>query len=739
MPYGKNEIKNSNINYVGKDFNDLKSSLIGYTKSYFPNAYKDFNETSPGMMLVELSAYVGDVLNFYVDQQYREMMLPLTEDRRNIITLAKSYGYKTKAITPAYVDLTIKDVIPATVDGQPDYSHEKCITIDRGMKLTVAGEPSTIFETLDVVDFKVSSSADIKPEVLSVDSTTGIPSEYTLIRKVKAISGETTTTTFTVGEPQKFLKLTLPETNVIEILKVTDTNGNLWYEVETLAQDKIPTIKHYTSDDNRSTAYSNLSGDSVVSLPVPYSLEYIKTSKRFTAEVDENNKTILTFGNGVLKNGNTFNASFLAVEQQGINLPGGEEDLESEIDPLLGDAYGTLGEAPSQTTFTITYRIGGGVGANIPSGNITTINSITTLPSGGTTTGITVTNDKPAVGGSSGETIEEIRHRAINHISTQNRCVTKQDYEARALNMSAKFGNIAKVYCARSGAVRTAQRQRTQNLVDKLKQIINKNYDYFNPTIGEAERKRLLYGNENEQGIKDLLDADKSGGLNPADFEILFETLELTHQNVSQDDRLYTVDLYLLSYDNNKNLINTPNIVKQNLKQYLNQHRLITDQVSFYDGYIINFGVVFDVVAQQYENKDDVKFRCIQAIKDYFRIEKMQFKQILYTNDINQLLMDVDGVRAVNYATITQDKDYNAETGAGGTEVDVFSPGLFTTLIQSNGTTSTTSNSGYGYYYDFSKFYGKDAVVGNGITLPAYEPAVFELKNPNQNIKGIVR
>ena len=84
MPYGKNELKVSNVNYLARDFNALKTELIRYTKSYFPNTYKDFNETSPGMMLLEMSAYVGDVLGFYVDQQYREMLLPLAEERRNL-------------------------------------------------------------------------------------------------------------------------------------------------------------------------------------------------------------------------------------------------------------------------------------------------------------------------------------------------------------------------------------------------------------------------------------------------------------------------------------------------------------------------------------------------------------------------------------------------------------------------------------------------------------------------------
>ena len=63
----QNQYQQQNVNYTNRDFNDLKRALINYTKAYYPNAYKDFNETSPGMMLLELSAYTGDVLNYYVD------------------------------------------------------------------------------------------------------------------------------------------------------------------------------------------------------------------------------------------------------------------------------------------------------------------------------------------------------------------------------------------------------------------------------------------------------------------------------------------------------------------------------------------------------------------------------------------------------------------------------------------------------------------------------------------------
>ena len=649
----------------------------------------------------------------------------MAEERRNLINLSKSYGYKTKPISPAYVTLTVKQEVGATTgtNTKPDYS--EAVTIDKGMKIVSSIDSSIIFETLDVVDFKISSSTDMKPEATTI-AATGLTEKYTILRKVHAISGETKTKTFNVGAPSKFLKLTLSDTNVIEILNVVDSNGNKWHEVDYLAQDKVSFENHYTSDENRSNAYTSLDGQSSIKLPVPYSLQYNKVSKRFIIDIDVDNKTSLVFGDGILRTGQSFDSQFLAIAQQGINLPGKEESLNTSINSLLGGDAGTLGEAPAHTTFTVTYRAGGGISSNIPTGDLTTIDTsvILGLPTTGT---ITVINETPAAGGSAGETIEEIRERSMANYSTQDRCVTKEDFEIRALNMPARFGSIAKVYSSRSGAVRSADRERLQNLVDVTKQSIRNLYDFYgSPDIGF--RQSLLTQTEG------LLDANQDGGLNNDDFEQLYEVMEMAYSNVSQDDRLYTIDLYLLSYDNNKNLIITPNIVKQNLKQYLNRYRMLTDQITFFSGYIINFGVTFDVVAQKYENKQDVKIKCIQKIKDFYKIDKMQFRQILYTSDIEFELMGVDGVRAVNYVTLTQGIDHNSDN-----KNSTFPTPLYNISINSDDTTSTGNNPGYGYYYDFSLFYGAKAIAGRGIILPAAEPSIFELKNPNQNIKGLIR
>jgi len=202
-----------------------------------------------------------------------------------------------------------------------------------------------------------------------------------------------------------------------------------------------------------------MTGESVATvLSVPYSLEYISTNKRFITELNSDNTTSLIFGNGILRSGQHLSDSFLQVEQVGINVPGNPQDLQSEINPLLGDEYSTLGETPANTTLTVSYRVGGGVTANVSSGDLTTIGTTTYLDGtslGGNT--LTVTNELPARGGAPYETVDEIRHRAMAHFTTQQRCVTKEDYEARVLSMPAQFGNIAKVYVERSSTSGTSQ------------------------------------------------------------------------------------------------------------------------------------------------------------------------------------------------------------------------------------------------------------------------------------------
>ena len=757
MPsYGKEDFKESNVNYLNKDFGGLKQSLMNYAKSYFPNSYRDFNETSPGMMLLEMNAYVGDVLSFYIDQQYREMLLPLAEERRNIVNLANMFGYKVKPIVPAYVDLTFTQNLNANENpAEIDYSTGG--VFPTGIQV-VGTDDTIIFETLDVVDFQISSSNDT--DTIARTSDAGLATSYTLSRTVRAVSGKEKTSTFSIGAPEKFKKITLEDKNVIDIISCVDSNGNNWYEVDYLAQDKVPISTHYTDDPNRTNAYQNITDSTEVDLPVPYSLEYIKTTKRFTRETNVDNTTSLIFGNGILKDGQVVDDGYIDLEQVGIVVPGQQGDLNTSINPLLGDEYSTLGETPNQTTLTITYRIGGGIESNIPSGDLSTISTGGTDlgGSGIALTSLGVTNEFAARGGKDEESIDEIRERAKAFFSTQNRCVTKEDYEARVMNMPAKYGNIAKVYVSRNqgGDIASAEIGFNEDIVNikadvqRIEQIVNSIQFNLSNFLSTGE----LFEGETFNGMLTQL-----GSVNGFANSISTSTTSLSETNLTSFE-LSGINIYVLSYDTSKQLVanpisandssytdNVPAVLTSNIKSYLNNFKILTDTIEIKDGYIINFGVFFDVVANQYADKQAIKLRCINKIRDYFRIEKMQFNQPIFVSKIEYELMGIEGVRSVNYVSLTQHQnthpngefeELNAPTytysysSTAGPDLDEDGSPDGGYDIDGNGT------GGYGFKYDFSEETG---ALSDGIVRPPHPdtPAVFELKNPNQNIQGRVR
>ena len=739
MPtYGKQNFKQSNVNYLNKVFASLKNTLINYAKSYFPNTYRDFNETSPGMMLLEMNAYVGDVLSFYIDQQYKEMLLPLAEERRNIITMAKMFGYKVKPIVPAYVDLTFTSNVAASSGDASKVNYNDGGVFDPNIQVQSSTNESVIFTTLEPIDFQISASNDT--DVIGDTNTdSGIASTYTLSRTVKAISATEKTIKFQIGIPEKFKTLTIPDKDVIDIISCVDSNGQSWYEVDYLAQDKVPIETHYTNDINRDSAYSDAEGGLQSNAAVPYTLNYEVTTKRFTKETNLDNTTSLVFGNGVLKDGQVVDDSYIDTQQLGVIIPGVTNNLNDSVSPLLGDEYSTLGETPNNTTLTITYRVGGGLKSNVASGDLTTtVSNIGTItPAKGSSTLLSVTNDFAAIGGKDEEDIIEIKEQAKLFFSTQNRCVTKEDYEARVLNLPSKFGNIAKVFVTRISQANLNPVQLSEEAVDYFK-VLN---DTTFPQIIETFISYVESGNTG--AMNTYIQSDVNPTLEG--FEAATNQLQTVLDQTYTDEGFPTINIYVLGYDNIKRLVGNPFatqllpstesdavplLLKQNIKTYLQNFKILTDTVTINDGFIVNFGVFFDVIAEKYADKQKVKLDCIEKIREYFRIEKMQFNQPIYKSELEFELMGVEGVRSIGHVTITQEGDYFYGDG------EFFDPPLYT-YTYNNGSPQVTDNLGYGYKYDFQTNLSDDGTI---VLPPIIDtPAVFELKNPNQNIQGRVR
>ena len=361
MPdYGTNKKSISKeIQYLGRDFTSLRQNLVEFAKSYFPNTYNDFNEASPGMMFIEMAAYVGDVLNYYVDNQFRESLLHAAEEKKNIFKIAQSYGYIPKLSHPstAVCDFSVK--VPATTDDDISYRPNLNYAPILNANSIVSAPNGTEFRLMDDVNFAASSSLDVMDVEIS-DFSDNIPTYYKLTKKGIVESGKKATEEITFGAAEKFSNLVLGNTNVVDVYSVTDSDNNKWYEVPFLAQDTVyESVSNTTDNDPELASSSN---------DTPYLLKLIKSSRRFTKYVRSDGKTELRFGAGVSTNPDE--EIIPNPDNVGSSLATGLNKLDTSYDPSNFLKTRTFGLAPNNTVLTVNYTYGGSTEDNVLSNEI---------------------------------------------------------------------------------------------------------------------------------------------------------------------------------------------------------------------------------------------------------------------------------------------------------------------------------------------------------------------------------
>jgi len=612
------------IKYINKDFTELRASLIDYAKTYFPTTYNDFSPTSPGMMFMEMAAYVGDVLSFYLDNQFQENFLQYARQTNNLFELAYMFGYKPNVTQVAVTEVDFYQQVPSKLSGSeriPDYDYALFIPASSTVSSTLTNITST-FLVEDPVDFTVSSSQDpTDVTIYSVDGS-GNPTYYLLKKSRKAISATINTTSFSFGSPQKFATVDLNDSRIIGVLDVFDTDGNQWYEVDHLGQEMVYTSVKNTNP-NDPNYYVNQGN-------APYLLKLEKQQRRFVTRFLNSTTLQFQFGAGTVNDADeeiTPNPNNV-----GIGLPFEKTKLTTAYSPSNFLFTKTYGIAPSSTTLTVRYLTGGGVTANVAANTLNTLNSTPTFlninlnasTANSIYNSLAVTNPFAADGGGDGDTIEEIRQNSMANFASQLRNVTQDDYLVRALSMPAKYGVISKAY--------------------------------IEPTKRDA-----------------LSSAGESNSV---------------------------LDLYILSYNIDKTLRTATSALKQNLTTYLSQYRMIGDAVNIKDGFIINIGVNFEIIVLPNYNNNEVLIKCIDALKTYFAIDNWQINQPIILRELYILLSKIPGVQTVKTVEITN-------------------------LVG--------ENLGYSpYAYDI-----KGATSAN-VVYPSFDPSIFEVKYPNQDIQGKV-
>lgn len=427
--------KNVTIKYTDKDFSNLRGQLVEYAKNYFPDTYNDFSPTSPGMMFIEMAAYVGDVLSFYQDSQLQETLLQYAQDPGNLYSLAYMMGYKPKVTTASSVEVQFTQRVAATgSDFTPNW--DQALTLNNNAVVN-SGDIDFIVDTK--VDFGFSSSYD-PTDVTIYSINNNQPAEYLLTKKAKAKSGTIATQVETVGASSKFLTIDINDTDIIGILDITDGDGNTWSEVPFLGQDTIY-VETINTGDNADR--------------VPYLLSLQNVPNRFVSRFTSTGKLQVQFGAGM---SSVADENFLPNPTNvGSGTNTGVRRVDYAYDPsnfLFSESYGN---APSNTTLTIRYLKGGGIVSNVEANTITGLKNVSsTAVSTAYQSTLAVNNNESATGGKDGDTLEELRQNSLRSFTEQGRVVTKQDYAFRAMTLPTTLGSIAKSFVTTHDNIKTA-------------------------------------------------------------------------------------------------------------------------------------------------------------------------------------------------------------------------------------------------------------------------------------------
>ena len=558
------------INYTNREFESIRDDLIEIAERFYPDSFQDFSEASFGSLMVDAVAYVGDQLSFYLDYNVNESFLDTAYQYNNVLRHGRVLGYKYTGRPSTYGQVAIFILVPASQTSiGPDTDYMP--VMKRGSRFT--SDTGLNFVLTENVDF---ANPKFPVVVARVDTTTGSPTHFAVKAYGNVVSGHYGQEQVNAGAYERFKKIKLSVANVSEIISVHDSDGNEYFEVDYLAQDMI----------YKELINSNYKKDNVPSILKPYLV-----SRKFIVERDRFN-TYLQFGSG--KSG----ATDIVADPQSValNIYGKTYVTSTTFDPTRLSQNESLGIVPSNTTLTVVYRVTNPTNSNVAAGQLNRVSNavlefqdrapLNTGVISDMQVSVEVSNETPIVGDVTTPNTSEIKQRIFDTFPTQNRAVTKADYENLAYRLPAKFGSIKRV-CAQQ----------------------------------------------------------------------------------DPDSQKRNLNLYVVSEDSFRKLAQTNATIKNNLKTWLNTHKMINDTIDILDPFILNLGIEFIIKVQVGAEKYVVLEEAIKKIGSIYSTN-FYIGEHLYISDIYSELKKVDGVldvikvkivnrTGIGYSSATIDIDKN--------------------------------------------------------------------------------
>jgi len=541
--------------YLAKDFNSLKADLISYAKNYFPDKIQDFSEAGVGGLLVELAAFVGDTMTFYLDYQFSELNPETAVEIKNIQAHARNAGLKISGAAPSVVDVSFFIEVPAKISSDGNYQPDQSTLPVINSTTTVSSNSGVSFVLMEDLDFSLKDQlGNLKCTFqVSQKDSNGNPSFFILRKNQTCISGKLKTQTFNIpNQLIPFRTITISDSDVTEILKVSDSSGNIYYKVESLTEDTV-----FNKVENLNKDLSLVSSNLEV-MPAPY---------RYVTETDFTTKqTKIQFGSGEAET--TDDDIFPDPSELAIPLYGKKQFSKFSLNPNKLLQTRTLGISPVNTTITVVYKYGGGLSDNVSSNSIRAIDSLSIdFPNTASVTvqnsiiqSLEIINESQAKGGANSLTLEEVRSLISLTRNQQSRIVTQQDLLARLYTLPSEFGRI------------------------------------FRAGLRKNEENPL------------------------------------------------STDLFIVGKDIGGNLIICPDSLKKNIRNYINEFRLISDSINVLDTTVINYSISFSIVCKPDANKNAVIANVIDRIKNTSDLKFFQIDQPILRSDIINAVINTEGV-----------------------------------------------------------------------------------------------
>jgi hypothetical protein len=425
------------ISYTVRDFQGVRSELINFTRTYYPDLVQNFNDAGIFSVMLDLNAAVTDNLNYQIDRSIQETVLQFAQQKNSIYNIARTYGLKVPGQRPSVALVDFSITVPAFGDRE-DLRY--CGILRRGSQVNGAGQP---FETVYDIDFASPINAEGSPNRLKVPNfdASGKLINYTIVKREVVVNGITKVfkRVITPNDSKPYLELFLPEKNVLGITSVLLKSGTQystipnpqefltlgperWFEVDALVEDRV-----FVEDPTK------VSDQPGIKVGV-----YITTSNKFISEYTPQGYCKMTFGGGNISADEQLKE--FARDGKGFDLS------------RYTNNYAMGAALSPNTTLFVQYRIGGGLSSNV---GINTINQIGTVsfavngPSESVNRSVINTlqcnNVTAAIGGANPPTTEDVRNMVAFNFAAQKRAVTVNDYNSILRTMPAQYGAPGKV------------------------------------------------------------------------------------------------------------------------------------------------------------------------------------------------------------------------------------------------------------------------------------------------------